>query len=90
MSATYYLNDTCPYYPCHEGIPQEEFSCMFCYCPLYALRDKCGGNFTYTESGIKDCSSCDIPHRKENYDDIVSKTILLVEMMRITIPIKNN
>ena len=82
MSATFYRNDTCKYFPCHEGIDQEKFSCMFCYCPLYALCEDCGGKFTYTQSGIKDCSVCDIPHHKENYDLIVGKTLLIIELTR--------
>ena len=43
-----------------------EFNCLFCYCPLYMLGRKCGGNFTYLESGVKDCSECLVPHRREN------------------------
>lgn len=82
MSATCYRNDSCPYFPCHEGIEKEQFSCMFCFCPLYALCEACGGKFTYTQSGIKDCSLCDIPHQKENYDLIIEKTLLVVELTR--------
>lgn len=70
---TFFQNRECEYFPCHKGIPTEAFSCMFCYCPLYALGDKCGGNFTYTAQGIKDCSQCQIPHRQENYDRILEK-----------------
>ncbi|WP_353963176.1 cysteine-rich small domain-containing protein [Aequorivita marina] len=33
----------------------------FCYCPLYMLKDDCGGNFKYT-NGFKDCSDCKLPH----------------------------
>ena len=40
---------------------------LFCYCPLYTLGDKCGGNFRYLDNGIKDCSDCLYPHFKENY-----------------------
>ncbi len=50
--------------PCHETKFPERFNCLFCYCPLYALGRDCGGNFRYTESGIKDCSGCMIPHEK--------------------------
>ena len=32
-----------------------------------ALGRKCGGNFRYTQTGIKDCSGCLVPHRRENY-----------------------
>ena len=34
--------------PCHKTVG-ESFNCLFCYCPLYALGDQCGGNFTYIE-----------------------------------------
>ena len=50
----FFQNRECKYFPCHKGIDEEEFSCLFCYCPLYALGDQCGGNFTYMENGIKD------------------------------------
>ena len=55
------------YYPCHPVPEGTEFNCLFCYCPLYMLGRKCGGNFTYLESGVKDCSKCLVPHRRENY-----------------------
>ena len=66
-------NCKCEYFPCHKGLNAEDFNCMFCYCPLYALGDKCGGNFTYTQTGIKDCSGCLIPHRRENYGKMMEK-----------------
>ena len=27
----------CEYFPCHAGVAQEDFNCLFCLCPLYAL-----------------------------------------------------
>jgi Zn-finger protein len=45
---------------------------LFCYCPLYCLGDKCGGNFHYTEKGVKSCKDCLRPHIRENYDEIVA------------------
>jgi Zn-finger protein len=69
----FFQHTSCEYFPCHEGADRESFNCMFCYCPLYTLGDRCGGNFTYTENGIKDCSRCLFPHRKENYDKIMEK-----------------
>ena len=68
----FFQNKECEYFPCHKGADGETFSCLFCYCPLYALGDRCGGNFTYTEDGMKDCSGCLRPHKQENYDKIVS------------------
>ena len=76
----YFQNKECEYFPCHEGVDCENFSCLFCYCPLYALGEHCGGNFTYTENGIKDCSACLIPHRKENYTRITEKTAEIIAL----------
>ncbi len=81
-SYDYFQNKDCPYFPCHEGMDTEQFSCLFCYCPLYALGDKCGGNFTYTEQGIKDCTNCLIPHRRENYLKVLSKMDGILEMAK--------
>ncbi len=66
----FFQNKDCEYFPCHKDADPESFSCLFCYCPLYALGDKCGGNFTHTDNGIKDCSHCLRPHQRENYDCI--------------------
>ena len=50
----FFQNRECEYFPCHKGADPERFSCLFCYCPLYALGEKCGGSFRYTDKGIKD------------------------------------
>lgn len=60
----------------------EEFNCVFCYCPLYALGEHCGGNFRYTDKGVKDCTNCIKPHKKENYEAVIEKLKLVVEMTR--------
>ena len=69
----FFQHKNCEYFPCHKTDKPEDFNCLFCYCPLYALGKDCGGNFTYTETGIKDCSGCLIPHRRENYERIMAK-----------------
>jgi len=46
------------------------------------LGDRCGGNFTYTESGIKDCSRCLIPHKRENYGYIMEKMGEVIELTK--------
>ena len=69
----FFQNTECEYYPCHRGADPKTFSCIFCYCPLYALGEKCGGNFTYTDEGVKDCSNCMKPHRRKNYEKIMEK-----------------
>lgn len=75
MSENYkfFSNDKCEYFPCHKVNNPENFNCLFCYCPLYALKENCGGNFKYTSNGIKDCSSCLIPHNKNSHYYIMSK-----------------
>jgi Zn-finger protein len=75
-------NRACEYFPCHKNIEAENFNCTFCYCPLYALGERCGGNFRYTPKGIKDCTNCIKPHQRENYDQIIEKLKLVVEMTR--------
>ncbi|QFJ54978.1 cysteine-rich small domain-containing protein [Pseudobutyrivibrio xylanivorans] len=67
----FFQNKECEYFPCHKTAHPEDFNCLFCYCPLYHLEDKCGGNFTYTESGVKSCVNCLRPHVRGNYDDII-------------------
>ena len=82
MSENYrfFRHAECEYFPCHEGVPEEDFNCLFCYCPLYFLGEKCGGSFTYTKSGVKNCMGCSRPHRRENYDLIIAK---LKEAMKL-------
>ena len=70
----------CEFFPCHKTNKPEEFNCLFCYCPLYALGENCGGNFRYTDKGIKNCSSCILPHKKDNYNYIMSKFQDLVKI----------
>ena len=73
MNYKFFSNTKCEYFPCHKTNDPENFNCLFCYCPLYALKDKCGGNFRYTDKGIKDCTNCTLPHRRDNYDYIIGK-----------------
>lgn len=60
-------NRACEFFPCHPGIPAEDFNCLFCYCPLYALGRRCGGNCKFTAEGVKDCSDCILPHKRNSY-----------------------
>lgn len=69
----FFSHKECEYFPCHKVKDTESFNCLFCYCPLYALGNKCGGNFRYNDRGIKDCTGCILPHKKENYEYIVEK-----------------
>ena len=68
----FFQNTDCEYFPCHCIKPTQVdiFSCLFCFCPLY--RDiNCGGNWTLTKDGVKDCSLCLLPHF--SYDFIITK-----------------
>ena len=78
----FFQNRECEFFPCHKGADPENFNCLFCYCPLYALGKKCGGNCSFTESGIKDCSGCLVPHRRENYDKVTGRFQEIVELIR--------
>ena len=78
----FFCHRECEYFPCHETADPENFNCLFCYCPLYALGKDCGGNFTYTDSGYKDCSGCMLPHRREAYDYIIGRYEDIVKAMR--------
>ena len=69
---TWFQNRDCEYFPCHKGVPEEEFNCLFCYCPLYRAKN-CGGSCVMYH-GIKDCSHCILPHHgTESYSYILSK-----------------
>lgn len=78
----FFQNKQCEYFPCHSGADEESFNCLFCYCPLYALGENCGGSFRYTEQGIKDCSRCLKPHRRENYEKIMEKMALILALAK--------
>ena len=77
----YFKNDSCEYFPCHK-VEGEYFSCQFCFCPLYALGEECGGNFVYLPSGVKDCSACTIPHTEGGYERICAKLNAVTELAK--------
>lgn len=70
---SFFCHKDCEYFPCHPAKDPDNFNCLFCYCPLYALGEDCGGNFRYTDKGVKDCSRCTLPHQRDNYGYITSK-----------------
>ena len=78
----FFQHKACEFFPCHETKDVENFNCLFCYCPLYALGRDCGGNFCYTESGIKNCVNCMFPHRKGNYDRVIARFAEIVKRMQ--------
>lgn len=81
-SSKFFNNTKCKYFPCHLVEDPKEFNCLFCYCPLYPLGEKCGGDLTYTSKGVKDCSNCTIPHQKEGYKYIRSKIDEVVKLVK--------
>ena len=71
---SYFQNRECEYFPCHAGANPENFSCLFCYCPLYGM-NPCPGSPEFIESHgrlIKSCAGCTFPHRAENYEKIIA------------------
>ncbi|MEG2323042.1 MAG: cysteine-rich small domain-containing protein [Anaerovoracaceae bacterium] len=78
----FFCHEKCECFPCHEVSDLEKFNCIFCFCPLYALKKECGGDFVYTEKGIKDCSNCTIPHNPGGYDRIIEKYKKVVAMTK--------
>lgn len=74
MSENYKFNqnEKCEFFPCHKVKDPKKFNCLFCYCPLYMLKEDCGGNFKYN-NGIKDCSQCLVPHGENGYEHVMSK-----------------
>ncbi len=71
-SHKFFANKDCRYYPCHET--EGELNCMFCYCPLYFL-DDCGGDFTRTGKGIKDCSGCLRVHGEQSWEFVQQRLL---------------
>lgn len=78
---SFFQHRECEWFPCHKTNDPEHFNCLFCYCPLYALGDKCGGNFKYSY-GYKDCSDCMFPHVHENYPKILERFAEIAEMVK--------
>ncbi|MCB6993640.1 cysteine-rich small domain-containing protein [bacterium 210820-DFI.6.37] len=69
----FFSHTECEFFPCHKTDKPETFNCLFCYCPLYALGEDCGGNFSFTDNGIKDCTNCLIPHSTGGFDYIMER-----------------
>lgn len=83
ITSKFISNSDCPYFPCHKVEDEKEFNCLFCYCPLYALGSKCGGDYVYLENGTKDCSKCRIPHEEGGYEFVLSKADEVIELAKI-------
>ena len=68
MNYKFFTHTDCAFYPCHDL--DDWRSCLFCWCPLYLL--DCEGDYSMTK-GLKDCSSCIIPHTEEGYEYILGQ-----------------
>ncbi len=79
---SFFTNRKCEFFPCHKGVAEKDFNCLFCYCPLYALGEDCPGQFGYTSAGIKDCSACTFPHRRENYSAVLKEFPKLAKLAK--------
>ena len=79
-SEKFFSNKDCPYFPCHKGLEDEHFNCLFCYCPLYFKTGDCGGNYRMIDlpdgSQLKDCTDCLIPHNKDKGYDYIMKKLM--------------
>lgn len=76
-NAKYFCNNECEYYPCHKGMDESKFNCLFCYCPLVHMKNCPGEPKEINVHGnvIRDCSECNYPHIPENYDKIIKLLI---------------
>lgn len=79
---SFFQHTACEFFPCHKTEHPEDFNCLFCYCPLYALGEDCGGNYRYLENGVKDCSNCLVPHGRKSYSYVVSRFEALSRLAR--------
>jgi len=82
LKAYFFQHTECEYFPCHTTNTPEDFNCLFCYCPLYALGEKCDGKYSYMDDGTKDCSGCLVPHKKDNYAYIISRYSDIMELAK--------
>ena len=71
-SKNFFRNINCEFFPCHKNADADNFNCLFCFCPLYHMKD-CGGSPEYLPNGIKDCSKCTLPH--SNYQAIIDRLV---------------
>ena len=73
QSYKFFSNTACSGFPCHQTKSPQYFNCKFCFCPLYAMGENCGGLFEMLENGVKSCLSCDFSHRPEHYEQMMAK-----------------
>ncbi len=83
-SSSFFQNRACEHFPCHKGVEEASFNCLFCYCPLYALGPHCGGNYRYNRKGVKDCTGCVLLHDGDGGAALVKARFkMLVDLARL-------
>ena len=61
-NSKFFQNRDCEYWMCHEGVDEDTFSCLFCYCPWFY---HCGSK------ELTPCETCTVPHHGDSYDMII-------------------
>ena len=103
---SYFSHKECEYFPCHKGADVNNFNCLFCYCPLYALGDKCGRGYNIKSlkpkvEGICDYCGGDLYQRKDDtketieerlvvYNNKTKPIITYYESLGILVPVNSN
>ena len=64
---SYFSHKNCEYFPCHKGADPENFNCLFCYCPLYALGKTAPNASFLTEEKISDMLQVNIASLRKLY-----------------------
>ena len=76
----HFQNTACEYFPCHKGLDAATFNCLFCYCPLYFLKN-CEGTPAW-RGLVKDCTACGLPHAPGGWDAIQARLKLAFAELR--------
>lgn len=76
----HFQNAACEYFPCHKSADAASFNCLFCYCPLYFLKN-CGGAPAWRDT-VKDCTPCALPHAPGGYEKVQARLALAFGELR--------
>ena len=79
---SFFSHKKCEYFPCHKGADPEELQLPVLLLSAVRAGREMRREFPYTENGIKDCTGCLVPHRRENYGYITGKYRELAQMMK--------
>lgn len=58
---SYFSHKNCEFFPCHKGADPENFNCLFCYCPLYALGINAAGISATTKKASRTALTASFP-----------------------------